>query len=341
MRGRQVLVGDFAPEDCNDYLPRRLEADGTPLIPEAVRQVITARSHGLPLYLDLAVMRFLELRRTGRTPEPADFEHDFPALIARPLADLTPDERHLLRSVSILDAFDAELATKTAGLTHQAAARRLIERPFINENPFGLWPYYLHGLIRSTIRGADDQTDDRWTTADWRAAAVRALAALGKQWTAGPDRDRLLLVGCLRQGLALARDFRLDLGWLTEAAWAYVSDSVWEPVAPAARTDRADASAGAVLETAADVLAELLSTLARRQQRPLPHRRPAHRPRRHRAAAHRTAREGYLLPGPKPTATSESPITAAQLPAPAQAPDPRTTPPVDRDLHVWHAACRW
>ncbi|RSS57485.1 ATP/GTP-binding protein [Streptomyces sp. WAC01280] len=266
VRGRQVLIGDFAPEDCDDYLARRLETDGTPLIPEPVRNVITRRSHGLPLYLDLSVMRFLELRRTGRTPEPADFEHDFGALIARTLADLTPDERHVLRSVSLLDAFDEDLATQTAGLPHRAAARRLIERPFVHENPFGLWPHHLHGLIRSTIRSADDLTDDRWTPTDWERAAVRAHAALGEQWTAGADRDRLLLVGCLRQGLALARDFRLDLGWLTDAAWAYVSDSVWEPVAPAQRADRDDAiGAGTGPETAADALVELLSTLARRQ----------------------------------------------------------------------------
>ncbi|MEW1700916.1 hypothetical protein [Streptomyces sp. NPDC091278] len=230
--------------------------------------MITARSHGLPLYLDLAVMRFLDIRRTGRAPAPADFEHDFPALIARTLADLTPDERHLLRSVALLDSFDTHLATRTAGLTRQAAADRLIQRPFINENPFGLWPYYLHGLIRSTIRGADDLTDDltddRWTPADWQAAAARAHTALGEQWTAGTGRDRLLLTGCLRQGLALARDFRLELGWLTDAAWAYVSDSVWEPVAPPA-PDRREAGSGTATATAADALAELLSTLALRQ----------------------------------------------------------------------------
>ncbi|KUH35299.1 hypothetical protein [Streptomyces kanasensis] len=258
--GRQVLVGDFSPEDCDDHLARRLTRDGEPLISEEIRQVITDRSHGLPLYLDLSVMRFLELRRTGRTPQPADFDHDFPALIARTLSDLTADERHVLRSVALLDAFDLHLATAAAGLPHEAPALRLIERPFVRENVFGLWPYYLHGLIRSTVRGADDQADDRWSARDWEQAAQRALAALGEQFSARTGRDRMLLVGCLRQGLALARDFGLDLGWLAEAAWAYVSDSVWEPIAPPSRTD-----ADGGMTTPADALVELLAALARRQ----------------------------------------------------------------------------
>ncbi|MER5974208.1 ATP/GTP-binding protein [Streptomyces sp. NPDC002055] len=263
-RGRQVLVGDFSPEDCEDHLARRLTRDGTPLISQEVRQVIIDRSHGLPLYLDLSVMRFLEIRRTGRTPQPADFDHDFPALIARTLSDLTADERHVLRSVALLDAFDLNLATAAAGLPHQAPALRLIERPFVRENPFGLWPYHLHGLIRSTVRGAADQADDRWSARDWEQAAQRALAALGEQWNERTGRDRILLVGCLRQGLALARDFRLDLGWLAEAAWAYVSDSVWEPLAPPTRNDT-DTDTDSGTATAAEALVELLAALARRQ----------------------------------------------------------------------------
>ncbi|MFE2556555.1 ATP/GTP-binding protein [Streptomyces sp. NPDC059352] len=257
--GRQILIGDFAPEDCDDYLARRLTQDGQPLISAPIRAVIAERSHGLPLHLDLSVLRFLEIRRT-RTPEPADFDTDFPALIARTLSDLTPDERHVLRSVALLDSFDLALATRASGLAHQAPAMRLIERPFVRENVFGLWPFHLHGLIRSTIRSADDQTDDRWSPADWTAAAERALAALGEQWNTSTGHDRLLLVGCLRQGLAVARDHELTLGWLADAAWAYVSDSVWEPLAPPARP-----SPDTGMSTAADALVELLSTLARRQ----------------------------------------------------------------------------
>ncbi|MFF3177972.1 ATP/GTP-binding protein [Streptomyces sp. NPDC057900] len=257
---RQVLIGDFSPEDCADYLARRLTRSGQPLIDEDLRTVIAARSHGLPLYLDLAVLRFLEIRRTGRRPQPADFDVDFPALIARTLSDLTPEERHVLRSVALLDSFDLPLATRAAGMTHEAPALRLIERPFVQHNEFGLWPFHLHALIRSTIRTADDQTDDRWSPRDWQQAAARAFTGLGEQRDTSPASDRMLLIGCLRQGLALARDFRLDLGWLTDAAWAYVSDSVWEPLSPAAGQESANTP-----ETAADALVELLSALARRQ----------------------------------------------------------------------------
>ncbi|WP_446039970.1 ATP/GTP-binding protein [Streptomyces sp. SID1121] len=259
-RERQMLIGDFSFQDCDDYLARRLSADGGPLIGESIRRVIAQRSHGLPLYLDLSVMRFLELRRNGRTPQPTDFDHNFPALIARTLSDLTAPERHVLRSVSLFSSFDVALATRAAGLPQQAPVLRLVERPFVRETPFGLWPFHLHALIRATIRGADDQTDDRWSPADWQQAAIRAFTVLGEQWSAGSDPDRLLLVGCLRQGLAIARDYRLDLGWLIEAAWTYVGDSVWEPLDLAAGPE---GEGGA--PTAANALVELLSALARRQ----------------------------------------------------------------------------
>ncbi|MEW2134834.1 ATP/GTP-binding protein [Streptomyces sp. NPDC005435] len=260
-RRRQVLIGDFSAEDCQDFLTHRLSVDGRPLIDPALRRVISDRSHGLPLYLDLAAMRYLEIRRTGRTPDPSDFDVDFPALIARTLADLTPDERHVLRSVSLLDAFDTSLATACAGISRDAPVLRLLERPFIRRAPTSLWPYHLHALIRSTLRTAEDTTDDRWSPRDWRNAAERAHIALGRRWSGHTGPDRRVLIACLRQGLTLATEFHLDLDWLTEAAWQYVSDSVWEPVT-AAPSDTAEQVR---LRTPADAMVELLSTLGRRQ----------------------------------------------------------------------------
>lgn len=256
---RQILIGDFSAEDCDDYLARRLTRDGTPVIAPDVRAVVTARSHGLPLHLDLAVQRFLAIRRTGREPGPADFDVDFPALISRTLSDLTPDERHVLRSVSLLDNFDVPLAARAAGMTYDAAALRLVERPFVRTDPHAVWPYHLHAVIRSTIRTADDRADDRWSAGDWARAAARAFDAIGERRAAAADGDRDLLVNCLRQGLRLARDFGLDLGWLAEAAWSYVGDSVWEPLAPPGPAD------GTAPRTAADALVETLGALGRRQ----------------------------------------------------------------------------
>ncbi|MDV9169016.1 ATP/GTP-binding protein [Streptomyces sp. W16] len=258
---RQILIGNFSDEDRQNYLTHRLTTDGRPLIDPTLRRVIAERSHGLPLYLDLAAMRFLEIRRNGLTPQPADFDGDFPALIARTLTDLTPDERHVLRSVSLLDAFDIPLATATAGISRDAPVLRLLERPFIRHTTTSLWPYHLHALIRSTLRTAEDTTDDRWSPRDWRNAAERAHSAIGRQWAEHTGPGRRLLIACLRQGLALASEFHLDLGWLTEAAWQYVSDSVWEPVTPAPR----DTGDEARLQTPADALVELLTALGRRQ----------------------------------------------------------------------------
>ncbi|WP_431776301.1 ATP/GTP-binding protein [Streptomyces cucumeris] len=269
---RQHLIGDFSPEDCDGYLARRLTQDGQPLLTPAIRAVITERAHGLPLHLDLAVARYLEIRRTGRTPTPDDFDHTFPALVARTLSDLTANERHVLRSASLLDAFDLDLATQAAGLTHQAAARRLVERPMITEDPYAIWPYHLHGAIRTALRTADDHTEDhaedRWTPDDWHQAAERALAALGRQWqdASALRPSRPLLVACLRQGLRLARDHHLDdLGWLTDAAFAYTDDSVWEPLAPPTHTPAPGTGPQPGPDTPADALAEVLTAIARRQ----------------------------------------------------------------------------
>ncbi|WP_405812575.1 hypothetical protein OG524_36730 (plasmid) [Streptomyces sp. NBC_01520] len=53
---------------------------------------------------------------------------------------------------------------------------------------------------------------------------------------------------------------RVDLGWLTDAAWAYISDSVWEPLTPATGQEPTTRP-----ETAAAALVELLNALGRRQ----------------------------------------------------------------------------
>jgi len=254
---RQHLIGYLSQQDCDNYLARRLTHLGEPLIPPEIRTVMTNRSEGLPLYLDLAVTRYLSLyRNAGRMPAMHEFDYDFAALVNRTFRDLTTDERHMARAISLFDSFSIDLATAAAGLTRDAVALRLADRPFIEHDPSALWPYRLHNLVRSALRDADDIGEDSWSLGDWQRAAQRALDALGLQWRrAETTGDRRLLTNCLAQGLRLARDFGLALDWLTDAAFAYVRDAVWEslevgdPVTPRTMSRPPDGSATALTTT--------------------------------------------------------------------------------------------
>ncbi|MFP3989511.1 ATP/GTP-binding protein [Streptomyces sp. E11-3] len=258
---RQHTVGYLSAEDCERYLCERLTFGERPVVDDRTRHLITANSHGLPLYLDLAVMRFLDLhRRQGRPPAPHEFNLDFSALVARTFRDLSPEVRRVLRAVSLLDSFSVDLAAAAAGLEHDSPALELIERPFVDGDPGAPWPYRVHNLVRDTVREADSTSEDRWSEADWQRAAQRTFDALGRE-AAG---DRARLVGALRQGLRLARDYGLELGWLADAAFSYVEDFVWGPIEiPAAG---ASAPAGGI-GSAAEALGIALAAIAERQRR--------------------------------------------------------------------------
>ncbi|MCW2917410.1 MAG: hypothetical protein JWN52_5478, partial [Actinomycetia bacterium] len=264
---RQYRVGYLSGPDSEDYLQRRLTVGEQPLMDLRTRQALIAHSRGLPLYLDLAVMRFLDLyERHGHAPDVSEFNHDFPALVARTFRDLTSDERQVLRAVSLLDSFSIELATAAAGMERDAPAMHLADRPFVDTDPGALWPYHLHDLVREAVRDADSTSEDHWSPADWRQAAQRTFDALGREFTEHRgEPDRRCLLACLRQGLRLARDFDLELGWLVDAAFAYVQDFVWEPVdlTPAGPAGPAGNS---VIDGPAVALAEALTAIARRQR---------------------------------------------------------------------------
>lgn len=254
---RQHRVGYLSAQDCEHYLCRRLTLDGQPVMAPETRHEIVHRSHGLPLYLDLAVMRYLDLhQRTGHQPATGEFRYDFPALVARTFRDLSPAERQVLRTVSLLDSFSVDLATAASGLPQDAPALQLVERPFIDTDPAAPWPYHLHNLIREAIREADETAEDRWSQADWKRAAQRAFDALGADVPSrGASRRRL--VSCLTQGLRLARDHGLELGWLVDAAYQYVGDFIWEPI---------ELLPGTGGNSPAAALADALGAIARRQR---------------------------------------------------------------------------
>ena len=258
----QHLVGYLSANDRDEYLRTRLVEAGGPLIPADVRAEIAKRSHGLPLYLDLAVMRFLDLyQRIGAVPGPGEFRWEFPALVASIVRDLSPGERTVLRTVSLLDSFTVELATAASGLPRDADALNLVARPFIIRESDALWSYRMHDLVRSAVREADSTTEDRWSPADWERTAQRALDAVGDQLPPpGEQGQRRRLMTCLAQGLRLACDYELPLGWLVDAAWRYAAESVWEPVEIPVSPKQATSGNAAV------TLALTMRAIARRQR---------------------------------------------------------------------------
>ena len=225
---RQHLIGHLSHDDCTDFLRRRLRSGSEPLIPREVRARIAQESQGYPLYLDMAVTRYLQIVGSGATPEPADFVGGFPGLISRVLRDLDSEERRLARILSLLDSFDTELAVRIADLPTETVAIRLAQRKFVHVDDRAPLPYSIHRLIRREMQHAGGDPD-AFTAADWSRYAQRAFDCLGERYyRANRAGDRTVANSALNQALRLADEHHLDLGWCADAAFLFIEDSLWE-----------------------------------------------------------------------------------------------------------------
>jgi hypothetical protein len=223
----QHLVGYLSPADTDKFLRERLRRGGKP-IPEALRDRIAQESEGYPLYLDLAVTHYLQLAETGTEPKPEHFSGGFPQLVTRVLRDMPADERRLIRILSLLDSFDARLATAIARLPSEAVAVRLSRRSFVDTYEAAPFPYAVHRLLREQIRESDTGPD-AFTAADWRRYAGRSFDELGVRFAeAGEVGDRPMVISLLNQALRLADEFDLPVDWTADAAYAFIEDSLWE-----------------------------------------------------------------------------------------------------------------
>ncbi len=106
----------------------------------------------------------------GRNPSPDDFDRTSRLCLPAPL--VRPHSPRAARPAVGRPAGRLRLGPGHLSCgSHQAAARRLIERPMITEDPYAIWPYHLHGALRTALRTADDRAEDRWPPADWHRAA--------------------------------------------------------------------------------------------------------------------------------------------------------------------------
>lgn len=161
---RQVLVGDFAPpDDCDDYLAARQE----PAHPGARPR----HDHG-PVPRPAAPPRPRRHAVPGTAPHrpPPSWPTSsttFPPSSPGPCPTSPPTNATCCAPSAPWTPSTPTSRPVPPGLTHRAAADRLIQRPFISENPFGLWPEgFLLGPVHDPGWGiAPTRRDPEWDVA--------------------------------------------------------------------------------------------------------------------------------------------------------------------------------
>ena len=204
------LVGFLSDSDARSYLRAALGPVGadSDLVGTIVR-----RSGGLPIHLDLAVDRVLNLSHGG-TVDVSEVDVSFPELASRTLQDLTTAQRRVALAACMFDAFDVELVRVAAGLEQSGSVLSLLDRAVVDENRHMPLPYSIHGVLRQALMTATNLGDDSWSRADFTRAAERALSELKQRWEGG-EVDRPFI---FHQGLRIGRTFGVGSPWLVDAA---------------------------------------------------------------------------------------------------------------------------
>lgn len=259
-QARQHLIGFLSDHDANDYLEKRVVLGDRSAIPAALRATIVHAAQGLPMHLDLTVMRYMNLADPDGKVPPEEFDTAFAVLVSRIMRDLDDEECRLLEATSLLSHFDRALSVEAAGGSiADAQFRRFARRPFVVTSESSMWPYRIHDAVRSILNENIEVEHGRWSPRERHAAALRAFRHAGGQLTnAIAERDRPTLFVGLGQFLALAREYRLEPGWLGEAAFALHESSSWQSVLP---DDLADGD----ITSDADAIAVGLAVISRRR----------------------------------------------------------------------------
>ncbi|MDH6709279.1 tetratricopeptide (TPR) repeat protein [Kitasatospora sp. MAA19] len=221
--GAQHQLTGLSPIDADTYLRLRLTRRGEPAIPLDIREAVIVASGGAPLYLELSAEYFDQLSADGRTPQPADFGGTFAEMFIRIMRDLDREERALLRAASLVHGFDADLLNAAVPDARDSALRRFLARPIVQQRSTGWLRHSVDEYVREAVRAHDQDTDDAWSTAEWRRAAERMVGHLGGQLAetaADPttaDRARLA-EGFTTAGLLTAETGEVP-DWLYDLAY--------------------------------------------------------------------------------------------------------------------------
>lgn len=221
---RQLSLASLPVEFAEEYLLRSLVEGDAPAIGKQLRDTIVAASGGSPLYLDLAVTRFREMRQRSQDPEPIDFRGGYPEIVNRMANDLTPQERDVLRAASLLESFDTEVIHEVLPEVREKVVFDFLERTIVHWDP-ARWPtYYLHDSLRREVVAGDQSLRDGWSEKEWRDHARVSVLNLSERaleiWSAhaeGEDStDNQRVLPALMLGTRACLEFGIDVPEINE-----------------------------------------------------------------------------------------------------------------------------
>jgi tetratricopeptide (TPR) repeat protein len=172
---RQHLLDLLERKDCEAVLAacRKLD-DGSPAMPQPLREAIAAASQGLPYFLEVAADYFDTLHRKGIEPTPERFQVPFSQLVNRVATDLPAVERNLLCAASVAGSFGPDLISRLVPQALKSDVERFVQRDFVRKETAGWLSCRLHDRMREAVVHYRNPTGDTWSDEHWAEARVTA-----------------------------------------------------------------------------------------------------------------------------------------------------------------------
>lgn len=230
----QLLVPGLTESHSTEVIAGELRDPNIPPIDPSLFREIVARAQGWPMYLRVAAERVRSAALRGSVVDVRDLGA-FPELVGTIMDSLPEMHRDLMRAAALLDSFDEELLTATAGLrTHGPTERFLAEANLVDRTDADL-PFSVHDIIRGTVRKYDRRYATGWGSRDWSDACTRAFRELERRFsnTSG-DRPRLAI---LRFAYLLMQAEGMSATWVHKGLMATGSVALAAEQVPAVKLE--------------------------------------------------------------------------------------------------------
>lgn len=155
----QHLLGDLSLKDAASFLKK------TGIENDTFCAQLYKLTNGTPLYLDMCVNTYYELRNQGIQPEIEMFGNDLTELVNRYLLNMNDANREMAYYLACLGSWNDEIVQKIGSESEKlrwykfSKYQDFISNSFIIKNPNGT--YYMHETVRKAIlKKADNEIRD-------------------------------------------------------------------------------------------------------------------------------------------------------------------------------------